>query len=135
VKTRQLENAHVALWLLKDFAWCSSTKWLGVFMIAPTIGLAVLIARASWRSFEDLAHNAAVCCWVAANIVWMLGEFFFDDSTRGIARNFFYAGLLVMAVYYAHELVTTLRRLHRRHLMRAPARSQDRPIPQKPSHG
>lgn len=114
MKTRQLENAHVALWLLKDFAWCSSTKWLGVMMILPTIGLALLIVRASWRSFEDLTHNAAVCCWVAANITWMLGEFYFNDGTRGAARGFFYAGLSVMALYYAHEAVIALRRMHRK---------------------
>ena len=112
MRTRRLENAHVALWLLKDFAWCSSTKWLGVGMILPTLGLALLLVRASWRSFEDLAHNAAVCCWVAANITWMIGEFYFNDGTRGLARGFFYAGLGVMALYYAHEAVKTLRRAH-----------------------
>jgi hypothetical protein len=23
----------------------------------------------------------ATCCWITANVVWMVGEFYFDDRT------------------------------------------------------
>ncbi len=100
-RTRRLENAHVALWLLKDYSWCTSVKWLGLVMAVPTIVLAVMLARESWKRVEDFLHNAAVCYWIAANITWMLGEFYFQDGTRRYAQIFFYAGLMCVAIYYA----------------------------------
>lgn len=99
--TRRLENAHVALWLLKDYAWCTSVRWLGIGMALPTVVLALLLARRSWRNLEDFTHNAAVCCWILANITWMMGEFFFQDHTRPLAQMFFTVGLGWLAVYYA----------------------------------
>jgi hypothetical protein len=107
--TRRLENAHVALWLLKDYAWCTSVRWLGIGMALPTVALALILARRSWRNLEDFTHNAAVCCWILANIVWMLGEFFFQDHTRPFARVLFTMGLGCLAVYYAWCAVEWLR--------------------------
>lgn len=51
--------------------------------------------------FEDCVHNVATCCWIAANIVWMVGEFYFDDGTRAQARLLFWAGLLVLGGWHA----------------------------------
>ena len=98
---KKLENLHVAFWLAKDYARCSTTKWLGLAMVLPTILVAAKIARDSRHDDEDFAHNLAVCCWMGANITWMVGEFYFDDSTRHIAKIFFYAGIAVLFLHYA----------------------------------
>jgi hypothetical protein len=98
---RQLENVHVAFWLIKDYSWCTSTKWLGVAMIGPTLAFAIGIAYQTRDHVEECIHNVATCFWIAANIVWMVGEFYFDDGTRSQARVLFWAGLLVLSAWYA----------------------------------
>ena len=108
--TRRLENVHVALWLIKDYSWCTTTRWLGLAMAVTTIALAVAVARASRHSLQDFAHDVAACCWIAANITWMIGEFYFSDGTRRYARGFFYLGLTCIALFYAYELVKQARR-------------------------
>ena len=96
---RRLENAHVAFWLIKDYSWCTSTKWLALAMIGPTLAFAIYIAYRTREHAEDCVHNAAICCWIAANVVWMIGEFYFADGTRtkpgwssGPASSFLAAG-------------------------------------------
>ena len=106
---RKLENAHVALWLLKDCSWCSSWHWLGMAMAIPTLVIAGRIAWESRRSVSETVHNVAVCLWIVANITWMTGEFFFEDGTRAIAKLFFFAGLVLLVGYYGWEAGPPLR--------------------------
>ena len=59
----------------------------------------MLAGKITWEKrhdAEELVHNLAVCLWLCANVVWMIGEFFFDDGTRAIARVFFFAGLILL---------------------------------------
>jgi hypothetical protein len=98
---RRLENAHVAFWLLKDYSWCTSTKWLALSMIGPTLACAIYIAYLTRDHVEDCIHNVAICFWITANVVWMVGEFYFDDGTRTQARMAFWAGLLVLGGWHA----------------------------------
>lgn len=72
-------------------------------MIAPTLFVAIKICWDTRKHLADLVHNAAVCFWIGANIVWMLGEFYLNDGTRGIAKVFFYCGMALLAAYYLHE--------------------------------
>lgn len=109
-KIRKFENLHVALWLFKDLCWVSDFKTFGLIMIVPTIILAFMIAWQSRHDISDLLHNAAVCFWIMANSVWMIGEFYYDDGTRPIAKVFFVAGILCVAFYYFYLLP---RKLHK----------------------
>jgi hypothetical protein len=73
---------------------------MGVIMIVPTLAFAIYI---TWRNRFDrseLLHNLAICFWICANSVWMIGEFYFDDRTRGLAMFFFIAGLISISYYY-----------------------------------
>ena len=99
-KIRKFENMHIALWLLKDTCWVLTWRMAGMFMIVPTLCVAVYI---TWKMKEhraELFHNLAVCLWITANSVWMFGEFFYDDGTRPYAIVFFIAGILCIAYYY-----------------------------------
>lgn len=69
-------------------------------MILPTILVAIDLAYRAKDDVQDFCHNIAVCCWIAANAVWMTGEFFFHDSLRGYASVFFALGVLVLITYY-----------------------------------
>lgn len=102
-KIKKLENLHVGFWLLKDTSWCRDWKTIGLIICVPTLLLSIRIAWESRHEFADLIHNIAVCLWISANIVWMIGEFFFNDGTRDYAQGFFYAGLTLVGWFYLYS--------------------------------
>lgn len=104
-KVRKSENFHILLWLLKDLCWVADWKVVGTIMIVPTIAMAVYITIIARRSYSELMHNLAVVCWICANSIWMVGEFYFDDGTRLPAMVFFALGLLIIGYYYSERLV------------------------------
>ncbi len=106
--TRKTENFHILLWLIKDLCWVSGTKMMGMIMIVPTIGLAFYITYLNRSEKSELAHNLAVCCWIIANSIWMIGEFYFDDSTRNYSIFFFLLGLAMMVKYYGKAVLKLL---------------------------
>ncbi len=76
LETRKLENFHILLWLLKDMSWLMTWRSLGIFMIIPTLGFAILITWKARNFKSELFHNLAVICWISANSFWMVTEFF-----------------------------------------------------------
>lgn len=99
-KLREYENFHIVLWLLKDTCWVMDFKIPGLIMILPTISVAIHITWLHRKSMSELFHNLAVVLWISANSVWMIGEFFFNDTLRPIATVFFIIGLILVAAYY-----------------------------------
>lgn len=97
---RLVENAHILLWLIKDFCWAMEWKQGGVFMIFPTVSVAFYLLRKTRKVRAELYHNLAVCFWILANSTWMVGEFI-DNDFRIYAASLFGCGLMVLAVYYA----------------------------------
>ena len=97
---RNYENLHILLWLLKDTCWVMLWELGGIIMIVPTISVAIHITWLQREIKTELYHNLAVCSWITANSIWMIGEFYFDDTLRPAAIVFFVAGLLVMFYYY-----------------------------------
>jgi cation transport ATPase len=104
IKLRVWENMHIVFWLVKDMCWVSDFHTLGVAMIFPTITVALWMVYQSWRNRTELIHNVAVLCWIAANSIWMIGEFFFQNSTKFLAQCFFGVGILVLALHYVPRL-------------------------------
>lgn len=100
VKIRKIENFHIVLWLLKDLCWVMEMKLFGVIMVVPTVGVAIYITWLSRFIRSEFFHNLAVVCWICANAVWMLGEFFNVEETKVIATAFFILGLLLIGSYY-----------------------------------
>jgi hypothetical protein len=98
---RANENFHIVLWLLKDLCWVMDLKVAGLVMIVPTIAMAVYIAWRLRHEAGEFVHSLAVVCWIVANSIWMIGEFFYDDGTRPLTTVFFAAGLLLVLCYYA----------------------------------
>lgn len=99
-KLRKTENLHILLWLTKDICWVLDFKVLGVIMIVPAVSVAVWLTWKLRSHVQELIHNLAVCFWLAANSVWMIGEFFYDDTTRPVATVFFLCGLGTLALFY-----------------------------------
>jgi hypothetical protein len=99
-KLRGYENFHIVLWLLKDTCWLMEWRLEGLFMIMPTVTAAFHITWLGRQNTANLFHNLAVSSWICGNAVWMIGEFFFNDSFRPFARVFFGIGVVFLAVYY-----------------------------------
>ncbi|MGI4872383.1 MAG: hypothetical protein ACRYFX_14545 [Janthinobacterium lividum] len=105
---RKMENTHILFWLVKDISWCMVWKPLGILMIVPTLGIALVIAWRTRSLASELAHNLAIVFWITANSYWMLSEFFGFDTLRigtitdgkHLAIIPFGIGLLILAYYY-----------------------------------
>jgi len=98
---RKTENLHIVFWLMKDLCWVMLWKPLGLAMIVPTIGAALLITWQTRHIKSELLHNIAVVFWIFANAYWMLTEFFtHDDALRYYAVIPFSLGIVVIAYYY-----------------------------------
>jgi len=96
---RFLENGHILLWLIKDTCWSMSWRAGGMLMILPTLGVAFYILWRSRRQRAELCHNLAICLWIAANTLWMTGEFY-SLPVRPFVLSFFITGLAVLFFYY-----------------------------------
>ena len=100
-KYRKIENLHILFWLIKDLSWAMLWKPLGLIMIIPTIGTALLITWQTKHIKSELLHNLAVDCWIIANAYWMLTEFFStDDQLRYYTIIPFCIGLIIIGYYY-----------------------------------
>lgn len=97
---RWIENAHILLWLIKDSCWAMEWKPGGIFMIFPTLSMAMYILWKSRKIKAELYHNLAVVFWISANSIWMIGEFT-EREYRPYAAVLFCIGLSVLAIYYA----------------------------------
>ncbi len=98
---RKIENLHILFWLLKDLSWAMLWKPLGLLMIVPTIGAALLITWQTRHIKSELLHNLAVDFWILANGYWMITEFFYqDDSLRFYTIIPFSIGLIIISYYY-----------------------------------
>jgi len=98
---RKIENLHIVFWLVKDLCWVMLWKPLGLIMIIPTMGAALLITWQTRKVKSELFHNLAVVFWISANAYWMLTEFYSkDDTLRYFAVIPFSLGIIVIAYYY-----------------------------------
>lgn len=107
---RKTENLHILLWLIKDTCWCLNLIIPGLIMIVPTLSLAFYITWKTRSILSELMHNLAICCWIFANSIWMIGEFFYDDGLRHYALTFFIIGLAVIIAYYVMILTHSFRK-------------------------
>lgn len=113
-RLRRTENLHILLWLLKDTCWVLDLQIFGLLMIVPTVLVAAWITVRSRFHRAELIHNLAVCLWLCANSIWMIGEFFFKDTTRPYAVVFFTGGLIVLSFHYVPILVKIISGILRR---------------------
>lgn len=98
---RRIENLHILFWLLKDLSWAMLWKPLGLLMIVPTIGAALLITWQTRHIKSEFLHNLAVDFWILANAYWMITEFYSNnDSLRFYTIIPFSIGLLIISYYY-----------------------------------
>ena len=96
-----IENGHIFLWLLKDTCWALVWKPGGIFMIFPTLSVAIYILWRSRSNRSELFHNLAICLWITANSVWMVSEFLnVDKLYKKYAVFIFLIGITLLLVYY-----------------------------------
>jgi hypothetical protein len=98
-KIQLLENFHIILWLVKDSCWLIQFKLGGVIMIVPTVFFAFYLTWKTRHTMILCLPNIAVCFWIMANAVWMLGEFF-DFNHVPFSLVSFLLGIVVVSIYF-----------------------------------
>lgn len=93
------DNLHILLWLLKDTCWLMDWKIAGVFMVVPTVGVAVYLAIKTIRR-NSFFVNLAILFWITANSYWMICEFVGKDALKIYALAPFILGLTSIAIFY-----------------------------------
>ena len=98
-----IENAYIAFWISKDLFWAWGTGDLshghGLIILFESVALlfgtlSILIyfvtAYIHRRNHVRFIDAITTICWIAANFIWMSGEFFvryrnleLDDTTEG----------------------------------------------------
>lgn len=91
---------HIFLWLIKDCCWVLSLPKLAVFMIFPTVSLSIYVSYISRVNKDDLLQNLAITSWIIGNSIWIISEFYFEDSYRGLSSIFFLLGILPLIFLY-----------------------------------
>ncbi len=104
---RRVENLHILFWLIKDACWAMNVKPMAMFMIIPTVGVALMITWQTRFIISEFLHNVAVILWITANCTWMVGEFYGWEENligsyglRQLSLIPFTLGLLVLFYYY-----------------------------------
>jgi hypothetical protein len=101
---RRIENLHILFWLVKDLCWAMNFRYIGVFMILPTMVAALMITWQTRKIYSELMHNLAVVFWITANCTWMIGEFFgLDEGPYGLRTMAiipFGIGLAILGSFY-----------------------------------
>ena len=98
---RKIENLHIVFWLIKDLSWAMLWRPLGIIMIVPTIGAAILITWQTRKIKAELFHNLAVDFWICANAYWMIVEFNgMPEYYRYFTAIPFGIGISFIAAYY-----------------------------------
>lgn len=102
-KFRKIENLHILFWLIKDLCWCLIWRPLGIFMIFPTLLVAIWIAWRNRHIVAELTHNVAIALWIVANSMWMISEFYnIDEKVRPYCIIPFSLGILILFYYYLY---------------------------------
>jgi hypothetical protein len=102
--SRESENFHIVLWLVKDLCWAMTWKVLGLLLAPPTVCLAMWITWRRRKEPDEFLHALAVVFWITANSLWMVGEFFFQDRTRPYSVVLFVAGSICVGYYYLQQM-------------------------------
>ena len=109
---RRIENLHIFFWLVKDISWAMLWKPIGMFMLIPTLTVAIIITWQTRKIFSELFHNLAVVFWITANGYWMIIEFYgYDEELRMYTSIPFTIGLVFIVIYYAFILPREKRRM------------------------
>jgi hypothetical protein len=95
------------LWLIKDACWALNLKYPALFMIVPTLLVAIMITYQTRKITSEFLHNLAIDFWITANCTWMVGEFYGWDANligpyglREFSLLPFGIGLLILGYYY-----------------------------------
>ena len=104
-KIRKFENLHVLFWLIKDLSWAMVWRPLGLFMIGPTVFIAIYLLKKNWDDKTERSHNAAVLAWILANSFWMSVEFLGKEELKIWCIVPFGFGLVVLLFHYGALLL------------------------------
>jgi hypothetical protein len=106
---RGWDNAHIYMWIMKDYAWASQNHTLAlIFGSAALSWCAVLFTHAIHnRDWEETYFLVGMFLWLFANFWWMAGETEItgDDDTNSLQSSFIMEAALSWLVLYFFVLM------------------------------
>jgi hypothetical protein len=100
-----VETIGSVLWFLMDGFWMLNQPVAAKAMVWPTLAVNLFVFRYTKRSFGQIAIVAAMNCWLAMNIFWMLGDLDTDPKPLAAARVLFFLGVALLAMAVGREAV------------------------------
>jgi hypothetical protein len=79
-----------------DGFWMLNQALAAKTMILPTLVVNLLVFKFARQSFSQFAVVAAMNCWLAMNICWMVGDIDKDPKPVAVARWMFVLGLVFL---------------------------------------
>lgn len=131
-----IENAYIIFWISKDLFWAWGTGDLShgrgliilfesVALLFGTLSICIYLVTAYIyrRNHVRFVDAITTICWIAANFVWMSGEFFVryrnlelddttqgsDDKTRVVSSILFCTGILLQVYVITYMSLRKLR--------------------------
>ena len=101
-----VETVGSVLWFFMDGFWMLNQPLPAKTMVWPTLAANLLVFRFTKRSFGQIAVVAAMNCWLAMNICWMLGDLDKDPKPLAAARVLFFLGIVLLAMAVGREAMT-----------------------------
>lgn len=74
-------------------------KTSGMIVAVPTLSMAVYLAFATVKNQRLFIPNLAVLCWISANVMWMIGEFYVINFVPA-SLTLFISGIIVISYYF-----------------------------------
>lgn len=101
---RGVENFHIYLWILKDFAWAQDDYWMAIIFGSSAVvycGLLIGIALYN-RDVEETYMTTALTLWLLGNYWWMCGETGIqgDDDTNAPEAAYILGAVLTWLALY-----------------------------------
>lgn len=73
-KLALVEMLSSVCWFLMDASWMFGLFTLSYVLAALTISTSLLLFRYTERALSDMLVTAAMACWAAMNICWMVND-------------------------------------------------------------
>lgn len=93
------DRIHILFWLCKDSSWLLGFKFLGTILIIPTIGVSLAMVWLNRNDRLPFLIELAVLCWICANSIWMIDEFY-ELGIKFISIYLFLSGIGIILYSY-----------------------------------
>jgi hypothetical protein len=97
------ETLGSVLWLLMDACWMLGWAFPAAALIAPCLAANLMVFRYTPRTWAIMAVTASMNCWLAMNVVWMVGDLWAVPVLLSAARVFLAVACALLLFAFSHS--------------------------------